>query len=90
MIKKILIATLLATALLNAWDSDYPDECQELFDIAMDAKGTVEQTETFKEFIECTEDIKLIKEQPLCYSLTGAFIGKEDYSCMLPSYVGGR
>jgi len=46
----------------------------------MDSKGTVAQEKTFKEFIECAEDIKLIKEQPLCYSLSNAFIGHDDFS----------
>ena len=89
MIKKILIATLLATS-LNAWDSEIPTECEGLFETAMDAKGTTEQAETFKEFLECAEDVALIKKQPLCYSLSNAFIGHDDFSCKLPSYVGGR
>ena len=89
MIKKILITALLATA-LNAWDSEIPTECEGLFETAMDSKGTTRQEKTFNDFIECAEDVALIKKQPLCYSLTGAFIGKEDYSCTLPSYAGGR
>ena len=90
MIKKILIATLLTTVLSNAWDSEVPTECEGLFETAMDSKGTTRQKETFKEFIECTEDVALIKKQPLCYSLSNAFIGHDDFSCKLPSYIGGR
>jgi hypothetical protein len=31
-------------------------------------------------------DNELKKMQPLCYSLSGAFIGNGDYSCVIPSF----
>ena len=90
--KKILVATLLTLLTAQhtfAYDSDYPVECSELFDTAMDAKGTPNQDETFAKFKECVDNVLEI-EQPLCYSLSGAFIGKYDYSCTLPSYIESR
>ena len=91
--KKLLnfavIAIALSTATAVAYDSDYPDECANLFDLAMNAKGTKQQDETFHKFQECVDNALEI-EQPLCYSLTGAFIGKYDYSCSLPTYIESR
>jgi len=77
--------TLLTTASI-AWDREIPTKCKESFQIAMDAKGTSEQSETFREFLECTgeftpKDIEIMLREKLCYNFQYTWVGEGDFSC---------
>ena len=85
-----LLSTLTIIAILTtssvAWDKEIPTECKDIFKVAMDAKGTSKQDETFKEFLECTEEfepetIETMVKQRLCYNFQYNWIGEDDFSC---------
>ena len=88
--KTILALSLLATTYLFSYDSPITKGCEELFEIAMKSKGTPGQDSAYLEFLECEEGLSVYIETPKkelnvdgeCYSLNGAFIGKDSEICM--------
>jgi len=101
--KLLIMLTLSSLFSMSAiaYDSDYPTVCASAFNEAIDYKGTSLQDEKWHIFTSCVDAVtegedrievkdELQEKEPFCYSLTGAFIGKDDKSCTVPNWYKWR